>query len=104
MSDDTLDEIDFIAEQQHAEETLNDSDYRRRDRAADFVNYSEKQQEALNSTATALYLKAANQTGKTSAGAEMVRRVACNAYPADHTGWRQPKLDPCAPIVVLFGA
>jgi hypothetical protein len=65
MTDDLFDEIDFDTTLRHAQETLSDSDYRRRYRAADFVTYNAKQREALNCTASALYVKAANQSGKT---------------------------------------
>jgi phage terminase large subunit-like protein len=91
------DEIDVNATVAQARKQLSDSAYRRRYRKADFITYSTKQLEIINSKAPALFVRAANQSGKSEAGAGTVKILATQEYPADYHGWVQPKLDLARP-------
>lgn len=85
--------IDFQTTLRKARIEMDDSAYRRMYRVIDFVVPSPKQKSALNSAASALYLKTNNQFGKTFCAATMAVFQTTQEFPPWFTGWRQPKLD-----------
>ena len=85
--------IDVVGIVERRKKILSDQDYRRTYRAHDFVNYSPKQKELLNSQATALYAKTSNQFGKTQAAAGMITFQTTQEFPPWFEGWKQPKLN-----------
>ena len=91
MTDET--ELDLPTMLRHARSEMSDSEYRHRFRAGDFINYSPKQRELLNSTATALYAKTSNQFGKTLMAAGMATFQTTQIFPPWYKGWKQPKLN-----------
>ncbi len=90
---DTETELDLPTILRRAKSALSDSEYRHRFRAGDFINYSPKQRELLNSTASALYAKTANQFGKTTAAAGMAAFQTTQIFPPWYAGWKQPALN-----------
>ena len=86
------DEIDVAGIVQRRKQILSDQEYRRTYRAHDFINYSPKQKEMLNATASALYCKTSNQFGKTQMAAGFVTMSILQEHPPWFMGWKQPKL------------
>ena len=85
--------IDFQTVVRRAKIEMEDAEWRRTYRVLDFMTFSPKQTLALNSTASALYLKTNNQFGKTTVAAAMAVFHATGEYPPWYTGWRPPKLN-----------
>lgn len=94
-------EIDIAGIVRRARAEMSDSEYRRRFRAGDFIIYSPKQRELLNSTAQALYAKTANQFGKTTAAGGMVTFQTTQIFPPWYAGWKQPKLNLVRPHTMI---
>lgn len=86
-------EIDIASMLQKARREMDDSTWRHTFRKIDFMNFSPKQKSALNSQASALYLKTNNQFGKTTAATGIVVFQTTQEFPPWFTGWRQPKLN-----------
>ena len=93
MVEDDDPQVDFQTVLKLARIEMDDGEYRRKFRLLDFMQFSPKQKAALNSSASALYLKTNNQFGKTTVAAAMVVFHALQEYPPWYGGWKPPKLD-----------
>jgi len=89
--------IDISATVAQARRAMSSYDFRRKYRYADWITYSAKQMEIMNSKAPALFVRAGNQVGKTQVGAGIVAALLTQEFPADYDGWVQPKLELARP-------
>ncbi len=92
MSADFEPDIDVAGLAERRKKALSGQEYRRTYRVGDFIVYSPKQRELLNSQAMALYAKTANQFGKTTAAAGKIAMLTTQTFPPWYEGWKQPEL------------